>query len=164
MTVGASTWSSPVIFNNGSNKIEFSGAQTLGTNTLTAFTASGNIVMDQKCEDRHPTASSGNSIVLAAGGNFINNDSNDGTSALSPGTGTARYLVYSTDPSLNTLSGLSGCGHPYLQQDFIAGYAPGSVTQTGDLFLYSLALIITVTANNQNMRHLWRQHFAISHL
>ena len=71
---------------------------------------------------------------------------------LSPGSGTARYLVYSTDPSLNTLSGLSDAGIHIFNKTY-SGYAPGSVTQTGDLFLYSLAPIITVTANNQNMTY-----------
>ena len=75
MTVGTSTWSSPVTFNNGSNKIEFSGAQTLGVNSLTAVTASGNIVMDQNAKIAS-TANSGNSIILASGGNFINPNAN----------------------------------------------------------------------------------------
>ncbi|MDE3038129.1 MAG: hypothetical protein KGJ21_06740, partial [Pseudomonadota bacterium] len=148
MTVGAYTWASPVTFDNGSGNIEFSGAQTLGTNSLTAVTASGNIVMDQNARIAS-TASSGNSIILASGGNFINNDSNDGSSALSPGSGTARYLVYSADPSLNTLSGLSDAGIHIFNKTY-AGYPPGSVTQTGNLFLYSLAPTITVTADNQS--------------
>src|ERR1700730_5842616 len=93
------------------------------------------------------TATSGNSIVLASGGNFINNDSNDGTSALSPGTGTARYLVDSADPSFNTLSGLRSASAHICNKTY-AGYAPGSVTQTGKLFLYSLAPTISVTADN----------------
>ena len=50
--VGANTWNSPVTFNDGSGTIEFSGAQTLGANTLTADSASGAIqITRQRCGD-----------------------------------------------------------------------------------------------------------------
>jgi hypothetical protein len=98
--VGANTWNSPVTFNDGSGTIEFSGAQTLGANTLTADSASGAIQLDSGAAITS-TAGSGNSIVLAAGSNFVNN-SGDGTSTLNPGSGTARWIVYSTQSSTDT--------------------------------------------------------------
>jgi hypothetical protein len=150
ITVGAQTLPANELIQTGSGNIEFSGAQTDGTNTLNAVTNSGNIILDQGSKIIS-NASSGNSIVLA-GANFINNDANDGANALNAGTGTARYLVYSTDPLLNTLSGLSDAGIHIFNKTY-AGYAPASVTQTGNLFLYSLAPTITVTANNQSMTY-----------
>ncbi len=148
VNMGAETLVANTTIQSGSGNITFSGAQTLGTKALTAVTTSGSITLAQNAKIVS-TATSGNSIVLAAGGNFINNDSNDGAGALNAGTGTARYLVYSTDPSLNTMGGLSDAGKHVFNKTY-SNYAPGSVTQTGNLFLYSLAPTITVTADNQS--------------
>ena len=46
------------------------------------------------------STAAGDSFVLASGGNFINDA---GASAIDPGAG--RFLIYSADPSLNTLAG-----------------------------------------------------------
>jgi len=150
ITVGAETLGNNTTIRTSSGNIEFSGAQTLGTKTLTATTASGNITMDQDAKIVS-TASSGNSIVLAAGGNFVNNDSDDGSSALNAGSGTARYLVYSTSPNSNTLNGLSDSSHVFNKT--YAGYAPASVTQTGNTFIYSVTPTLTVTADNKSMSY-----------
>ena len=152
MTIGTSTWSSPVTFINGSNKIEFSGAQTLGANSLTAVTASGNIVLDQNAKIAS-TANSGNSIILASGGNILNNDTNDGSSALSPGTGPARWIVYSTQFSADTngASQLSPSQNIYSQT--YGSEAPGSVPGTNNTWVYSSASYgtITVIADAQSL-------------
>jgi len=146
MTVGANTWSFPVTLNNGSGTIEFSGAQTLGANSLTAVSNSGNIQLDQNAKIAS-TASSGNSIVLAAGGNVVNNDSNDGAGALSPGTGTARWIAYSTGNG-DTKNGLAESQDVYGKT--YTTEAPGSVPGSTNTWVYSDGLL-TVTASNQTI-------------
>ncbi len=90
-------------------------------------------------------ASSGNSIVLAAGRNFINSA---GGSALST-TGTARWLVYTASPGATTLGGLSPDFTRFSSS--YAGYAPGSVTENGNGLLYSEAGgILRFTADSQS--------------
>jgi len=84
----------------------------------------------------------GNSIVMA-GSTFINNG---GAGALNPGLG--RWLIYSADPGANTLGGLSGDFKRYNKT--YAGYAPASVTETDDGFLYSIVPTLNVTADNKS--------------
>jgi filamentous hemagglutinin family protein len=80
-------------------------------------------------------------IVLAAqGGRFINLA---GASALNP-TGTGRFLVYSAEPADDNRGGLAGA--PVYNKTFAAN-APGTITQTGNRFLYSLAPTLTFTAD-----------------
>jgi hypothetical protein len=86
---------------------------------------------------------SGNALIINAGRNFINNA---GAGALDTSHASGRYLVYSTDPAGNTLGGLTPDFKRYNKT--YAGYAPGSVSETGDGFLYSIAPTLTVTANN----------------
>jgi hypothetical protein len=71
----------------------------------------------------------GDSIVLAAGGNFINNA---GVSALDPGAG--RWLVYSTSPALDTSGGLAA---DFIQYDTTYGVTP--VLGSGNGALYRVA-------------------------
>lgn len=101
ITVGTQTLGSNTTIQTSSGNIEFTGAQTDGTKTLTAVTTSGNITLDQNAKIAS-TANSGNSIVLAAGGNFINNDTNDGANAVVAGTGTATWHIYSTAAGSDT--------------------------------------------------------------
>ncbi len=75
----------------------------------------------------------GDSLVLVAGGNFINNT---GASALAPGAG--RWLVYSTNPASDTRGGLV-----YNFKQYNATYGVTVVLGTGNGFLYSLAPSIT---------------------
>jgi hypothetical protein len=134
--VGAQTLPANELLQSGSGNITFDGIQTLGAKSLTAATTSGNITLDQN-DKITSTASSGNSIVLAAGGNFINNDTDDGSGALNAGSGTARYLVYSTNPSLNTMGGLSDAGPHHLFDRSYTSDPPVSVTQSSNQFIYA---------------------------
>jgi hypothetical protein len=101
------------------------------------FLSNGDIILNHTLS----SSATGTDLVLAAGGNFINNA---GAAALNPNTG--RYLVYSTNPALNTLGGLVDTTHRYNRT--FAGYAPSAVTETGNVFLYSIAPTLSVTANN----------------
>ena len=70
----------------------------------------------------------GDSIVLVAGGSFLNPTSR----TLSPGAG--RWLVYSSDPSLDTRGGLA-----YNFKQYNATYGVTPVAGSGNGFLYTLA-------------------------
>ncbi|MBP2232454.1 filamentous hemagglutinin family protein, partial [Azospirillum agricola] len=112
-----------------------SGAITLGSLT------GGTITVDNAGPDRGDIAinsgavlaasGSGNALVLAAssGGNFVNNG--DSTVLSTPN---GRWLVYSADPALNTLGGLTGTAQYSITY---SGTPPGSVTGTGSQLLYS---------------------------
>ena len=103
------------------------GASNLGT--LQAQSLGGNITVNGTI-----TASgAGDSIVLAAAGNFVNNA---GAAALNPGPG--RWLVWSTNPASDTRGGLA---YAFKQYDATYGVTP--VAGVGNGFLYSVAPSIT---------------------
>ncbi|WP_176442372.1 MBG domain-containing protein [Noviherbaspirillum humi] len=105
--------------------------------TITATTPTGsNITLNGTVS----ATASGDSVVLAAGGNFVNNA---GASAINPGAG--RYLVYSQSPLLNTLGGLSAL--PLYNKTYAAD-PPATITSSGSRFIYSLAPTLTYTADN----------------
>jgi filamentous hemagglutinin family protein len=76
----------------------------------------------------------GDSIVLAAGGNFVNAI---GSTALNPGAG--RWLVWSTNPLLDTRGGLAN-----VFKQYNATYGVTPVAGVGNGFLYTLAPTISV--------------------
>jgi filamentous hemagglutinin family protein len=83
----------------------------------------------------------GDAIILNAGtGNFINNA---GATALNNTGG--RWLVYSTDPALDTFGGLAS-GNVALLGKTYATYPPASVVETGNRYLFSLMPTLTVSA------------------
>ena len=81
----------------------------------------------------------GNAIVLDAGkGNFTNGA---GAAALTVTSG--RWLIYSTDPALNTLGGLLS-GNPDLLGKAYINYAPANVIEAGNRYLFALTPPLTV--------------------
>ncbi|PXA05628.1 hypothetical protein DDZ13_01780 [Coraliomargarita sinensis] len=88
-------------------------------------------------------------IILAArNGSFINN-ATAGATVLSPNSFdpgiTARFLIYSDNPTDIVKGGL--VADPVYDKTY-ANNAPGSITQTGNRFLYRLAPTLTLTAND----------------
>ncbi|MEM5316914.1 YDG domain-containing protein [Paraburkholderia sp. JHI869] len=77
----------------------------------------------------------GAGVALATNANFVNNA---GSSAVSTGT-SAPWLIYSTDPRLDTAGGLTPS---YIQYNAPYGTTPAA---SGNGFLYSLAPTITLT-------------------
>lgn len=75
--------------------------------------------------------SSTNALVLSASGNFINHA---GAGALSASS--SRWIVYSTDPALNIISGLTGAGQQFSKT--FALNAPASIA-AGNQFVYAIA-------------------------
>ncbi len=91
----------------------------------------------------HLTASgSGNSIALEAGGNFVNNA---GSSALSATSG--RWLIYSANPADDTFGGLAS-GNRAVWDSTYSNYAPGSVSQTGNVYIFSFQPTVTFTPSS----------------
>ena len=87
-------------------------------------------------------------VTLVAARNFLNNDVADGANAIHLTNGGApRWLIYSTDPSQNTLSGLAESFHRY--SCTYGGSCP-SFPATGNGLLYTLSPTITVTANDDS--------------
>jgi filamentous hemagglutinin family protein len=110
-----------------------------GINVNAQVSGAGQVVMSATGGDiTLGSAVSGQAgVTLTTGGNFVNNA---GASAVSVGSG-ARWLVYSTNPTLDTTGGLT--------PDFIQYNAPAGASPTpssGSGFLYSVAPTLAVTA------------------
>jgi filamentous hemagglutinin family protein len=86
------------------------------------------------------TSGNGNSLVIVA--NIFDNQA--GAGSLNPGSG--RYLIYSTNPANDTRGETSGFTKRYNKT--YVGYGPSSVTETGNLFLYSYMPTLTVSGQN----------------
>ena len=142
--IDAGTGSVSIDLRDGAGKTNTaSGAISLRDITASQITvlnqgpSNGNIALDGTL-----TASgSGNAIVLSTLGNFVNNA---GAASLAAANG--RFLVYSTTPASNTLGGLSGNN---LYARSYAANAPGTISQTGNLFVHSVTPTLTLTADNQ---------------
>ncbi|MDP3840409.1 MAG: filamentous hemagglutinin N-terminal domain-containing protein [Methylococcales bacterium] len=85
-------------------------------------------------------AGSGHVILAAIGGNFVNN-----TGSVTPIIAN-RWLVYSTDPRLNSLNGMLADAKHY-GTDF-TGVTP-AYAGTGNWFFYSVTPVLTITPNSQ---------------
>ena len=102
----------------------------LSLNSLLAR-ATGNLTLNGNIT----TTGSANSLVLAAGGTFINASN----SSLSAGTNTGadRWLVYSSSPIGINKGGLTSDFRRY--SSTYAAVAPGAVSESGDGFIYASA-------------------------
>ena len=86
------------------------------------------------------SSAAGNGIVLNTGtGNFINNA---GAAALTANGG-GRWLIYSVSPALDTFGGLNSANLALWGKTY-ATYAPASVVETGNRYLFSLTPTLTV--------------------
>lgn len=113
-----------------------SGGLTAG-NTLLLRALSGDVTLGGGALS---SSASGNALVLAASQDFINNA---GASALSTPNG--RWLVYSTSPVNSVEGDLAGSR---LYGRTFAGNPPGSISQSGNLFLYAISPVLTVKADD----------------
>jgi filamentous hemagglutinin family protein len=84
---------------------------------------------------------SGTSLLLVTGGDLINTA---GSAVLNPGAG--RYLVYSADPRTNTPDGLTDSSHFFGESYALNG--PGTQAANGNIYLYSVIPVLTVTSNS----------------
>jgi hypothetical protein len=110
--------------------VSFGGAVggVLRPSSLFAQSLGGDVTVSNNIS----TSGAGDSIVLVASGNFVNS----GGAAYAPGTG--RWLIYSTDFSLDTRTGLA-----YAFKQYGATYGVTPVAGTGNGFLYTTAHTVT---------------------
>lgn len=121
----------------GTEAIRLGGPVTSAS--FTAVSSGGDIVLNSGAS---VTASStGNAIVLAGNG-FINNA---GANSLIASSG--RWLIYSTSPAANSAGGLVSGNDPVWNKTY-TDYPPGSVTETGNRYLYSAAFAPVPLANS----------------
>jgi hypothetical protein len=90
-------------------------------------------------------AGTGVATLAAVGGNFVNN------SGSSTPINARQWYVYSTDPALNVLTGMTPTGKHY-NQLYVAGATPAYAT-SGNWLFYSVAPVISVTPNQQIVRY-----------
>ncbi len=144
VSVNAGTGNVTIELLDGAGKtFSDAGDITLGSITAnTIFTRNYSAVGDITLRSGTSLAASGagTNTTLVSGRNFINNA---GASPLNPGTG--RALIYSTDPSADTLGGLPRGFKRYSCS--YSGTCP-AIPATGNGFLYSLSPTITVTASD----------------
>ena len=110
-----------------------------GINVNAPISGAGQVVMNAAGANltlgASGTVSAQGGITLGTGANFVNNA---GGAALSVGSG-ANWLVYSTNPTLDTTGGLTPS---FVQYDVVYGATPAV---SGNGLLYSVAPSITVT-------------------
>ncbi|MGH8199616.1 MAG: YDG domain-containing protein [Steroidobacteraceae bacterium] len=110
-----------------------------GINVNAPISGAGQVVMDAGGGNltlgASGTVSAQGGITIGAGANFVNDA---GAAALSVGSG-ATWLVYSTNPTLDTTGGMAPS---FIQYDAAYGATPAV---SGSGFLYSVAPSITVT-------------------
>jgi hypothetical protein len=135
-----------ILSTSGTASIVDSNALSLGASsvgTLTAQTLAGDLTLNGAIT----ATGAGDSIVLAAAQNFVNNV---GAGALSvPGSG--RWLVFSTSPAgsiENGLTGAAGSAMPRLYNRTFASYPP--VAESGNHLIYSSPQSLTVTPDNKS--------------
>ncbi len=108
------------------------GVSATGDITLQASGATADLTLDK------PVTSTGGNDVLAAGRNFINNNSSN-TGIVASGSGKG-YFVYSSDPSTTT-EAMTGYSKHY-NQTYTSGSTP-TYASSGNWFLYSIAPVLT---------------------
>ncbi|EJL80332.1 filamentous hemagglutinin family N-terminal domain containing protein [Polaromonas sp. CF318] len=139
--------------NTGNVDYAQAGALAIGTVNTAGLTTSGKVLVratgatgDITLNNTVTSGSAANdSLVLAAGRNFINNA---GATPLNPGAG--RFLVYSTDPTANTFGGFASTGNAFSRT--YAANAPTDASMTsisGNRMVYSVTPVINVTGDNQ---------------
>jgi hypothetical protein len=84
----------------------------------------------------------GNSVVLSAGTSFTNSA---GAGSISAASG--RWLVYSSNPAVDTFGSLNSANMALWNKTFTT-YAPASVIETGNRYLFANQPLLTVTANS----------------
>jgi len=114
LAANAYSWAEPVTLLTGTGGIAINGAQTMGANSFTAQTAGASDITIG-ASGSVTSSATGNAITMITGNDFINSA---GSSVFSTPAG--HWLIYSKDPSDDTLDGLTG-----------------SFSRTGNEFLYS---------------------------
>lgn len=130
--------------------INFNASVSTDNGNLTAVAGDPGAIVSER-DPGTATITIGNGVVLdagagiatlaAVGGNFVNN-SGSSTPVIA-----SQWFVYSTDPALNTLGGMTSTGKHY-NQPYVAGSTPAYAT-SGNWLFYSIAPVLSVTPDQQ---------------
>ena len=120
--------------------------QSVTASGAVTLTATGNLTIAFGAQVTS-TQASGNSVVLSATGNFVNNQGSNAVSV----AGTARWLIYSNAPSTDTFGNLDSTNVAIWNNTY-ATLAPSSVTLSGNRYIFAYAsgttpATLTYTAN-----------------
>jgi filamentous hemagglutinin family protein len=116
------------------------GLSGISTNGIVKVMAAGGALT---LSNSVSASGTGDPLILAANGTFTNSA---GTSALTAGGG-GRWLVFSQSPLTSSNGGLTGT--PLYNRSFdFTGQTGGTISNSGNRFVYTLAPTLTVTANN----------------
>ena len=142
MDVGAYSWGSNLTLLDGSGGIGINGTQVLGNHSLLAQSSTRDITIG--ASGGVSSSATGTPITLVAGRNFINNA---GSGALSlSGGGSPRWLVYSSNPTSDTVSGQIAGGLANAFRRFSCTYGGSCPTLgSGNGLLYSYTPLLTIT-------------------
>ena len=126
--------------NNGSG---FSVDQTINGPETVAIKAAGNLTIAHGATVNG--TGSGNAVVLSTVGNFVNSEGSDAIGV----TGGGRWLVYSNAPGGDTFGALDSA-NAAIWNATVATLDPGSVTQTGNRYLFAYQPTLTITTSNRS--------------
>ena len=142
-TLSANTGSVSLTNNQSLTIGTVGGTAGVTTSQATSVVVTGDLAIASGLNDFvKSTQTSGNSVVLAATGNFINNQ---GSNAIQVVAGTARWLVYSSAPAGDTFGNLDS-GNTAIWGNTYATLPPASVTQTGNRYIFAQAPTLTFTS------------------
>ncbi|MDB5244072.1 MAG: filamentous hemagglutinin N-terminal protein [Spirosoma sp.] len=139
--------------NTGNVDYAQTGALAIGTVNTAGLTTTGKVLVRTTGAAGDITLNNGitsgspanDSLVLAAGRNFVNNA---GANPLSPGAG--RFLVYSTDPTANSFGAMVSTGNAFNRSFAANGPADASMTSlAGNRFVYSVQPTLNVSGDNK---------------
>ncbi len=123
---------------DGAGDLTVSATFAVGSGETIRITTPGDLTL---AAGSKLTAADTDLVLASTGGAFINQA---GAAALVTGS-SGRSLIYANNPAASTLDGLA---FTPVYNKTLAGNAPGSITQTGDRILYSLAPTLTFTADD----------------
>ena len=124
--------------NNGTG---FSVDQTINGPETVAIKAAGDLTIAHGATVNGN--GSGNAVVLSTAGNFINSEGSDAIGV----SGGGRWLVYSNAPGGDTFGNLDSA-NTAIWNATVATLAPGSVTQSGNRYLFAYQPTLTFTTSN----------------
>lgn len=125
----------------GPTGVAINNAINAGSGTITAASSGAGVSIG--AGGSLTSVAAGNAVVLTASTAFANNA---GSGAISAAGG--RWLIYSSDPASDTFGSLSS-GNLALWNKTYTGYAPASVVEVGNRYLFANQPTLTVTADNK---------------
>jgi hypothetical protein len=128
------------VFNNANALVigDFPGLGLQGGSGSVKVTAAGNLSILGGYGNVVSSGAAGDAVVLATTGNFTDN-------GVSLSTPNGRWLVYSTDPTLDLVSSTSNTLHAGDFKQYGASVTTAAAQATGNGFLYSLPESVTFT-------------------